>query len=262
MTVLVDEVRPDVLRITLNRPSRLNAMTAEMIAELASALHAVTAAYRVVVLTGAGRGFCAGLDLEGYRSEPDDDVEAILKTQLEIAGVMQSIRRLPQPVVAVVNGPAAGGGMGLVCACDLRIAVTGARFAASFIKAGYSGCDMGVSWMLPRLIGAGRAHELMLTGRVIDADEALHLGLVSQVMPADQLPTALDHLVAELLAVPPLSLQLTKQGMWSSVEASSFDQAIEFENRQQVLTAMSASQRSHLATYRERITRGTDGGLP
>jgi enoyl-CoA hydratase len=258
MTVLVDEVRPDVIRITLNRPSRLNAMTAGMIADLSSALRTVTADHRVVVLTGKGRGFCAGLDLEGYRSEPDDEVEAILETQLEIAGVMQSIRRLPQVVVAVVNGAAAGGGLGLVCACDLRIAAAGARFAASFIKAGYSGCDMGVSWMLPRLIGAGRAHEMMLTGRAIDADEALQAGLVSQVVPVDQVAARLDLLLDELLTVPPLSLRMTKQGMWSSLEATSFDRAIEFENRQQVLTAMTSSQRSHLATYRKRITRADD----
>jgi enoyl-CoA hydratase len=258
MTVLVDEVRPDVVRVTLNRPNRLNAMTAEMIADLSAALRDIAAGCRVVVLTGAGRGFCAGLDLDGYRSEPDVEVEEILKTQLEIAGVMQSIRRLPQPVVAVVNGPAAGGGLGLVCACDLRIATAGARFAASFVKAGYSGCDMGVSWMLPRLIGAGRAHELMLTGRVIDAEESLRAGLVSQVVPMDEVDARLDLLLDELLAVPPLSLQLTKQGMWSAVEAASFDQAIEYENRQQVVTAMSVSQRSHLAAHRERITHAKD----
>jgi enoyl-CoA hydratase len=258
MTVLVDTLRPGVTRITLDRPEALNAMTAELIADLGAALSAVTDACRIVVLTGAGRGFCAGLDLNGYRPEPDDEVEVedILRTQREIAGVMQAIRRLPQPVIAVVNGPAAGGGLGLVCACDVRIGTEGARLGASFISAGYSGCDMGVSWLLPRLVGAGRAHELMLTGRLIDAAEALGMGLLSAVVPARYMSTYLDRLLEGLLAAPPLSLSLTKQGMWLSLEVSSFDHAIEFENRQQVITAMTTSQRRHMDLLRERMSHG------
>jgi enoyl-CoA hydratase len=169
---------------------------------------------------------------------------------------MQAIRRLSQPVVAVVNGAAAGGGLGLVCACDVRIGTDSARLGASFISAGYSGCDMGVSWLLPRLVGAGRAHELMLSGRVIDADEALGIGLLSAVVPEKDMAAHLDGLLDLLLAAPPLSLTLTKQGMWLSLEASSFDQAIEFENRQQVITAMSAAQRRHIDLLRERRSYG------
>lgn len=252
MTVLFEELREGVARITLNRPATLNAMTAQMIADFQSALSKLTADHRVLVLTGAGRGFCSGLDLDGYRPETDRTVEDVVRTQREIAGVMQSIRRLSQPVIAVVNGPAAGGGLGLVCACDVRIGTADARLGASFISAGYSGCDMGVSWLLPRLVGAGRAHELMLTGRVIDSEEALRIGLLSAVVPAERMPSYLAGIIDTLLAAPPLSLSLTKQGMWFSLETPSFDLAVEFENRQQVVTAMTASQREHLVSIRAR----------
>ena len=145
-------------------------MNAALIGELHDALAdvAVDRACRVVVLTGAGRGFCAGLDLGGYGAAPGsedlDRVGATFATQTHIAALVPRLRSLPQPVIAAVNGPAAGGGLALALASDIRIAAATARFNVAFVRLGLSGCDIGVSWLLPRLIGASRAWELMLTG--------------------------------------------------------------------------------------------------
>jgi enoyl-CoA hydratase len=165
---------------------------------------------------------------------------------------MQRIRRLPQPVIARINGAAAGGGLALVLASDLRIAASDAVFAVSFMKVGFSACDMGTSWMLPRLVGAGRAHELMMTARRFDAEEALRIGLLADVVEPDALDARIDRALDDLLDKPPLSLSLTKQGMWLSMEIPSFDAAVELENRQQVITSATADQKEAMAAFREK----------
>lgn len=249
--------KPGVVRIELDREGKLNALTAPMVEELHGALRTANtdAECRVVVLTGRGRAFCAGLDLGGYGDPPGaagaGPVHHGLLTQRHIATLVQRIRRLRQPVIAAVNGPAAGGGLALVCASDVRIASTDAIFAASFIRVGFSACDIGTSWLLPRVVGAGRAHELMLTGRRFDADEALRIGLVCDVVAAASLETRVEDSVDALLAAPPLSLELTKQGMWLALEIPSFDAAVEFENRQQVLTLLTSDQSEAMAAWVE-----------
>jgi enoyl-CoA hydratase len=264
--VVVTKPRPGVTRIEMSRPDRLNAMTATMVEQLHSALAQAgdDPECRVIVLTGAGRGFCAGLDLNGYgtpasaasassrrqdEGEGEGQVQRGLAVQRHIASLVQRIRRLPQPVIAAVNGAAAGGGLALVCAADLRIASTSAVFAVSFIRVGFSGCDIGTSWMLPRLVGAGRAHELMMTARRFDADEALRIGLLADAVEPERLGERVEAAIDELLAKPPLSLSLTKQGMWLSLEIPSFDAAVELENRQQVLTMMTADQAEAMNAY-------------
>ncbi|GAA0248469.1 enoyl-CoA hydratase-related protein [Actinomadura nitritigenes] len=256
--IVVSRPRPGVTRVEMNRPERLNAMTSGMVEGLHGALAEAAAdpECRVVVLTGAGRGFCAGLDLGGY-GEPEgvDGAGAVqrgLATQRHIAGLVQRIRRLPQPVVAEVNGAAAGGGLALVLASDLRIASTSAVFAVSFMRVGFSACDIGTSWMLPRLVGAGRAHELMMTARRFDAEEALRIGMLADAVAPDELSGRVDGAVDDLLSMPPLSLSLTKQAMWLSLEIPSFDAAVELENRQQVLTMMTADQTEAMAAYVEK----------
>jgi enoyl-CoA hydratase/carnithine racemase len=134
----------------------------------------------------------------------------------------------------------------------VRLASTAAEFAVSFIRVGFSGCDIGTSWMLPRLIGAGRAHELMLTGRRFDAAEALRIGLVADVVDVEELPGRVADTVDALLDAPPMSLALTKQAMWLSLEIPSFDAAVELENRQQVLTALTQDQTEAMAAFRDR----------
>jgi enoyl-CoA hydratase len=157
---------------------------------------------------------------------------------------------MPQPVIAAVNGPAAGGGLALVCASDIRIASDSAMFSTSFIRIGVTGCDIGTSWLLPRLVGAARAHELMLTSRRFDAAEAERIGLVTRVVPLTGLDDAVNETVDVLVGAPPLSLSLTKQGMWLALEIPAMDAAIELENRQQVLTLGTADTAEAMASYR------------
>jgi enoyl-CoA hydratase/carnithine racemase len=237
-----------VALIRLNRPQALNALNAAMVARLYAVLDEVEAdeSLRTVVLTGSGRGFCAGLDLNGYGDDAEHDdrgpARGMFFRQREIAGLAERLHFLRQPVIAAINGPAAGGGLALVLASDVRIAAPGAVFAVSFIRAGYSACDIGTSWLLPRIIGAGRAHELMLTGRRFAADEALRIGLLTEVVAAEALEAAALSKAAEIALNPPFSVELTKQGMWAALETPSFSASVEFENRQQVITAMTEDQ--------------------
>ena len=247
--------RAGVVQLTLSRPDKLNALTAPLVAELHDSLRALAAdsSCRAVVLTGAGRGFCAGLDLGGFGvvagTEDAGPVQRSWAVQRTIAALVQEIRRLPQPVIAAVNGPAAGGGLALVCASDIRIAATTAAFSTSFIRIGVTGCDIGTSWLLPRLVGAARAHELMLTSRRLDAQEALRIGLVTELAEPADLSARVDATLDALLQAPPMSLSLTKQGMWLALEIPSFDAMVEMENRQQILTAQTADAGEALAAY-------------
>jgi enoyl-CoA hydratase len=254
----IEHSQAGVKILRMNRPHKLNALDIELAAALHREFDALASdrTTRVVVLTGAGRGFCAGLDLDGYGEVPgteqSGDVHRTLARQQDIASLVQKIRRLPQVFVAAVNGPAAGGGFALVCSCDVRIAAESAVFAVSFIKVGFSGCDIGTSWLLPRIVGAGRAHELMLTARKFGSDEALRIGLLADVVADDRLDGRIDTCISDLLAAPPLSLALTKRGMWLSLEMPSFDTAVEFENRQQVLTSVTADQSEAMTAFVEK----------
>lgn len=247
-----------VVQVTMNRPDALNTLTAEAVAEFRDVLTGVAAdrSCRVVVLTGAGRAFSAGLDLHGYgddeQTAAEGEVGRMLSRQQDIAGLAQQLHELPQPVIAAVNGPAAGGGLALVCASDIRLAATPAIFAVSFIRAGFSACDIGVSWLLPRIVGAGAAHELMLTGRRFDAAEAHRIGLVTAVLEPDELLDAALAKAGEIMLNPPLSVELTKQGMWIALETPSFDASVAFENRQQVFTALTEDRGEATAAFLEK----------
>ena len=239
--VLLEDVAPHVRRLTINRPEQLNAMTAE----LCQALHeevARTAAERscrALILTGAGRGFCAGLDLHGYGAAPGndggDEPRDRLANQQHMSTLVLALRALPQPVIAAVNGPAAGFGLALALACDIRYAATEAVFRAAFINIGVSNCDMGTSWLLPRLIGASRSHELMLTGRRLDAEEALRIGLVAAVVAGPELPARALEAAEQIASLAPWGVRLTKRGMWSALEIPSEQAAVEYEDRQQIM---------------------------
>ena len=252
------EPAPGVALLTLNRPERLNAMTAELIESLHGHLDrlAVDPDVRVVVLTGAGRGFCAGLDLGGYGAPPHTDAlgptQTAFATQKHIASLIPHLRSLPQPVVAAVNGPASGGGLALVLGSDIRLAATSARFNAAFIRIGLSACDIGTSWLLPRLVGAARAQELLLTGRLFDADEALRIGLVVDVVDGDELLPAALAKAEQVMANTPFGVALTKEGMWSALEIPGLQAAIDLENRQQIMASATADHREALAAQLER----------
>ena len=244
--VVIDQPREGITRITLNRPGRLNAMTSELVEGLHDALDVVgaDASCRVIVLTGSGRGFCAGLDLGGYGSAPNSEgfgrTQAGFATQRHIARLVPHLRSLPQPVIAAVNGPAAGGGFALVLGSDIRIAAASARFNAAFIRIGLSACDIGTSWLLPRLVGAARAQELMLTGRIFDAAEAAKIGLVTDVVPDDALMDAVYEKAAQVMLNTPFGVMLTKEGMWSALEIPGMQAAIDLENRQQIMASATA----------------------
>ena len=257
-TLIVDRPEEGVTRVTLHRPDRLNAMNAELIAELHDALGAVATdrACRVVLLTGEGRGFCAGLDLGGYGDPPGADdlgrVETGFATQTQIAALVPRLRSLPQPVIAAVNGPAAGGGLALALASDIRIAAASARFNVAFVRLGISGCDIGVSWLLPRLIGASRAWELMLTGRIIEAAEADRIGLVLKVVPDEQLVDSALETARLIVANSPWGIRMTKEVMWSQLEVGSLQAGIDLENRTQVLSSMTGDMREAVAAFLEK----------
>jgi len=257
-TLQVDQPDEGITRITLHRPDRLNALNAELVGELHEALDALAGdrSCRAVVLTGAGRGLCAGLDLHGYGPAPQaagvGRVEDTFAIQTHIAALVPRLRALPQPVIAAVNGAASGGGLALALASDIRIASASARFNVAFVRLGLSGCDIGVSWLLPRLVGASRAWELMLTGRIIDAAEADRIGLVLEVVPDQDLLDAALRTARLIAANSPWGVRMTKEVMWSQLEVASLQAGIDLENRTQVLSSMTADMREAVAAFLEK----------
>lgn len=243
-SVRTDRPTPETVVITLDRPDKLNAMTVELVQGLHDTLDAVAAdpACRVVILTGAGRGFCAGLDLGGYGTLPGSEhlgrAQAGLTVQRHIASLIPHLRSLPQPVIAAVNGPASGGGFALVLGSDIRLADASARFNAAFVRIGLSACDIGTSWLLPRIVGAGRAHDLMLTGRIIDADEAARIGLVLEVVPDGQVLDAALAKAELIVRNAPFGVAMTKEVMWSNLEVPGLQAALDLENRTQILASV------------------------
>ena len=256
--VLTEKIQPGVTLVTLNRPASLNAMTAELVSELIDALTVVSddRNCRAVVLTGSGRGFCAGLDLKGYGTAPGSEnlgtVEAGFATQKHIAALVPRLRAVPQPMIAAINGPAAGGGLALALASDVRIGAASARFNVAFVRLGLSGCDIGVSWLLPRLIGASRAWELMLTGRIIDADEAWRIGLLLKVVPDGQVVDAALETAGLIASNSPWGVCMTKEVMWSQLEVGSLQAGIDLENRTQVLSTMTGDMREAIMAFLEK----------
>jgi enoyl-CoA hydratase len=227
--------------LTLNRPEQLNAMTAELCEALHRELDGLGAdrSCRTIVLTGAGRGFCAGVDLRGYGQAPGNDggdpARDFLTNQEHMSRLILRLRSTPQPVIAAVNGPAAGFGLAMALGSDIRLAADSAVLRVAFLNVGVSNCDMGTSWLLPRLIGASRAHELMLTGRRVSAEEAERIGLVADVVDADRLLPRAFEAAEQVAAWSPWGIRLTKQGMWSALEVASEQAAIEYEDRQQIM---------------------------
>ena len=223
-TVDVSDVASHVKQITLNRPERLNALNFDLAADLHDALDAVgaDADCRVAILTGAGRGFCSGLDLKDFGTPPapgeHPHVHAGIGGQEFMANLTAHLRATPQIVVAAVNGAAYGGGLGIAAATDIRIAGESATFCSAFIRTGLTGTDIGVSYTLPRLIGASRAFDLMVTGRTIGAVEAEYLGLVTRVVPDDALHDEAIALASGIAAYTAVGLRMTKEVMWANLD--------------------------------------------
>ncbi len=245
--IIVDIVEPGIVVLTMNRPERLNALGLGMVDELRSALAAMDddPAIRVVVLTGAGRGFCSGADVQSAvegAGEPDPNknpVAAVFQAQERIAALNELIHRMRTPVIAAVNGAAVGGGFSLALACDIRFTSESAKFGAIFITLGVSSCDMGTSYLLPKIVGISRAAELMLTGRKFDAAEAQAIGLVQDVVADGEVVARALQTARQIAANSPMAVWMTKETLWRNVDAPSFRHALDMENRTQVMCTFS-----------------------
>ena len=232
--------------VTLNRPSRLNAIDGSLIDAMDDVLDVLESGeFRAAILTGAGRGFCAGADLSGKgeawikspKSAPQSPAFKInYDAQVRLADLYTRLYELPIPVIAAVNGVAVGGGLAFALHCDIRIASAEARFGSVFIKAGFSSMDMGTSYLLPKIVGAGVARELMLTGRIIDADESYRIRLVHEVVAPDELMTAALKMARLIVENNAYGVWQTKIGLNTALDAPSLRHAKEIENRTQILS--------------------------
>lgn len=247
------EKRGAVDWVTLDRPAQLNALDRLLIGELHSYFDKLARDRdtRLVVLRGAGRAFCAGLDLGDDMDRPMD-LSDRFELQRLIAEIVMKMRYCPQPIISLVHGPACGGGFAMALASDIRIAGESARMNAAFIRLGLSGCDIGVSYFLPRLVGASLAAELLLTGDFIHADRALALGLVSRVVPDDQMEAAAAPLIEAMLTTAPLGLRLTKECLRMAIDAPSLEAAVAMEDRNQVLCSSSPDFAEGIAAFFEK----------
>ena len=256
---LLIEHHDGVDRVTLNRPESLNALDPAMIDALNAYFESLqrNRSTRVVVLKGAGANFCAGLDLKhamqrraGQQETPG--VTESLDSQRRIADIVMLMRRCPQPIIALVQGAAAGGGFALALAADIRIATKSARMNCAFLKLGLGGCDIGTSYFLPRLVGISVASELILTGRFIHAERALAVGLVSEVVDEGGLDAAAEPYVDAMMAASPVGLRLSKECLNMSVDAGSIEAVIAMEDRNQVLCSRSEDFNEGIRAFLEK----------
>lgn len=257
------KVEPHIIVLRLNRPERLNAISFELVAELHDALDAVAndGACKVLVLTGAGRAFCAGLDLKDWGTPPEPGTHPHMHSGIDAQTFMSNLtvhmRDLPQVIVAAVNGPAFGGGLALACAADIRVASESARFCSAFIRTGLSATDIGITYLLPRLIGNANAFDLILTGRDIDAAEAHHMGLVSRVVPDGELDELAMEYARQMAGYTTSGLRSTKEVLWHNTEATNLTSALALEIRNQNLMQYAPDVQEYMKAYRSRTTGGS-----
>lgn len=253
-TLVLTRPRTGVALATLNRPKQMNAMTPLMFDEFRRLCDAVDddESVRTLILTGEGRGFCSGLDLETAQELPSMSTQRFLALQERWAASVAAFRLMSKPVIAAVNGAAAGAGFALALAADIRIASPSAKFNAAFVRIGLSGGDVGTSWLLPRIVGLGHAYEILLTGRFVEADEAFRIGLVNRVVQAEGLLETAYALAEEIASNSPLGVSLTKQVVQCNVDAPSLGAAIQLENRNQVLASRTDDMVEALTAFREK----------
>jgi enoyl-CoA hydratase/carnithine racemase len=242
--------------VTLNRPEHGNALNADLVEALVGYFEGLRERedVRVVVLKSNGKHFCVGLDLAGDAfAEQERTVRTVWTVQRRIARIYLAMRKCPQPIISLVRGAACGGGFSLALASDIRIAGESAKMNAAYIKIGLTGCDMGSSYFLPRLVGTSVASELLMTGRFIHANRALAVNLVSEVVADDDLEAAAQTFVDEMLLTSPMGLRLTKDALNMSVDAGSLEAAMAVEDRHQSLLALTQDvQEAGLAFFEKR----------
>lgn len=242
--IKIDKPEPGISVITLNRPDRMNSMAFELMVPLHEAFDEVAADNETncVILTGTGRGFCSGADTQ--HTEPPPNIAGLTLTRIAtrsmtiLADLVPAMQRMPQPVICAINGAAIGGGMCLTLGADIRIAAESAYFRAAGINNGLTATELGLSFLLPRAIGSSRAFEFMLSGRDITATEAAEVGLVSRVVPDDDLMTEALALARQINGWSAQGIALTKRMMWAGLETGSLRAAIELESHTQLYVRM------------------------
>jgi enoyl-CoA hydratase len=240
METLIVERRGRVNWLTLNRPDRLNTITGTMTRELCAYFRGLKQDHevRVVVMRGAGRAFCAGLDIKEYTAPGGDrtpDSAGRSRPGDHLFDIVELMRACPQPIVALVHGPACGGGFAFALAADIRIAGASARMNDAFVALGRSGCELGLTYFLPRIVGLGIAAELMYTGSFIDAARAERVGLVSKAVPDEELEAAAAEFVDPMLRTAPFGLRMTKETLNTSLRIGDLRAVIDLEERAQML---------------------------
>jgi len=242
--VIIDRPRPQIALVRLNRPERMNAMAFDVMVPLREALETLSFdnSVRVIVLTGEGQSFCAGADLvdPGYLPIFDGlTMPGISRRAMKVLDqVITAIRDMHQPVIAAINGPAIGGGFCLAMATDIRLASPTAVFRAAGINNGLTAAELGLSFTLPRAIGASRAFEIMLTGRDVDAAEAERIGLVSRVAPGEDLLEECYAIAERIMGFSQIGVELTKQMLWAGLEAGSMHAHMNHEGHAQLFVRM------------------------
>ena len=242
--IRIEKPRPHTSVIVMDRPERMNSMAFEQAIPLRDAMCEVAEDNDTwcVILTGTGRGFCSGADTQ--HTEPPPNIDGLTLTRIAsrsmriLADLVPTMRRMPQPVIAAINGAAIGGGMCLTLGADIRLAAESAYFRAAGINNGLTATELGLSFLLPRAIGSSRAFEIMLSGRDVSAQEAAEIGLVSRTLPDDQLMDAALDLADRINGWSTQGVQLTKRMMWSGLETSSLEAAIDLESTTQLFVRL------------------------
>lgn len=250
-TVLLD-ISEHIATLTLNRPEKLNALNGELMEALVPIIEGLAEdkETRCVVITGAGRGFCAGGDLAGMTSGETMPVESPVASLRRLEETSRLLHEMPKPTIAMVNGPAAGAGLSIALACDIRIAGESARFGTAFARVGFSG-DFGGTWMLQRLVGPAKARELYFTGELIDAREAERIGLVNRTVPDDQLASETRTLAERIAKGPPIALARMKQNMNLGL-VSDYSALLDAEAEGMIMTGTTEDNREAIKAFLEK----------
>ncbi|MBV9841064.1 MAG: enoyl-CoA hydratase/isomerase family protein [Sphingomonadaceae bacterium] len=255
--LLIDRPHPQILRMTLNRPDQLNALTYDLVFKINGALDALVddVETRVVIVTGNGRGFCSGQDMRAAAERMKAGASTVVSrfaSQTRFGSMAQRMARLPQPVICAVNGVAVGAGMAIALGADIRIGTPNTRFLIGAVKIGLAAGESGISYWLPRWIGAARAFEILLTGRPIEMEEALQTGLILRCVDPETLQDAAIAQAEAILANAPFAVSQTKRIMRRNLDATSLDVALDVENPTQIMTNATEDYREAVAAFNEK----------
>lgn len=253
-TLTFEEAEPGIGILRINRPERMNSQTVEMFSEFLAAGRALRdSGLRALIVTGAGsRAFCPGFDLDEIHVIAEMGVREFLKFQETATGGIQSIRHLPFPVIAAIHGPATGGGFSLALAADIRLAAPTVKMSAAFVKVGLSCGELGTSFNLTRLVGPARAADIGFTARVVEAEEALRIGLVNAVVPSEELLDEALAMARQIAQNSPGGVRMSKRAIQRNAEIGSYEAALELENRGQALLTRTADMPEALAAFKEK----------